>query len=299
MVNPRFSVQGLHPALGALVTGLDFSRPLDADRVSEIKALWMEHHVLVFRCGEISDEAHIRFSRHFGELELFPEADQRSSRHPEIFRVSNVDEAGRIRSSDDPIDAYLRIVEFWHTDSAYRRIPSLGAILHGIAVPDEGGETLFANLLRVYEEMPAGLRRRVDDRIGRFSYERVRDFARPGHRQLGASEKATVPAVQHALLRRHSDRGGRVSLYISPLNMEGIVDMPDAAAMALIDELTAFATQERFVYRHRWQAGDLLMWDNRCTMHQVMPYDRARQRRVMHRTALAGVDPVIPASAGA
>ena len=193
----------------------------------------------------------------------------------------------------------MRIVEFWHTDSAYRSIPSLGAILHGIAVPDQGGETLFANLFEVYEAMPVELRRRVAGNIGRFSYERIRDFARPGHRQLTASEKATVPAVHHALLRSHPDREGRVSLYISPLNMEGIVDIPDAEAMVLIDELTAFATQERFVYRHRWQAGDLLMWDNRCTMHQVMPYDRTRQRRIMHRTALAGVDPVVPASLNA
>ncbi len=299
MANSKLVVDSLHPSLGVVVTGLDFSRPLDADRVAEVRALWMQHHILVFRCGDISDADHIRFSRHFGELELFPEADQRSSRHPEIFRVSNVDEAGHIRASDDPIDAYLRIVEFWHTDSAYRSIPSLGAILHGIAVPDQGGETLFANLLRVYEEMPEGLRRRVVGRVGRFSYERIRDFARPGHRQLTTLEKATVPAVQHALQRSHPDRGGRISLYISPLNMEGIVDMPDAEAMGLIDELTAFATQERFVYRHRWQAGDLLMWDNRCTMHQVMPYDRARQRRIMHRTALAGVDPVVPASPSA
>ena len=299
MANRKLKINSLHPALGAVVTGLDFSRPLDAGMVEEIRAHWMQHHVLVFRCGDISDEDHIRFSRHFGELELFPEADQRSSRHPEIFRVSNVDEAGRIRASDDPIDAYLRIVEFWHTDSAYRRIPSLGAILHGIEVPDQGGETLFVNLFRVYEEMPQDLRRRVVGRVGRFSYERIRDFARPGHRKLTASEKAAVPAVQHALLRSHPDRGRRISLYISPLNMEGIVDMPDAEAMQLIDELTAFASQERFVYRHRWQVGDLLMWDNRCTMHQVMPYDRARQRRVMHRTALAGIDPVTPASPSA
>ncbi len=295
MVNRELSVQRLHPALGALVTGLDFSRPLDADRVSEIKALWMEHHVLVFRGGEISDDEHIRFSRHFGELELFPEADQRSSRHPEIFRVANVDEAGRIRSSDDPIDAYLRIVEFWHTDSAYRAIPSLGAILHGIAVPAQGGETLFASMFRVYEEMPVELRHRVAGRVGRFSYERIRDFARPGHRQLTATERAAVPAVEHALLRSHPDRDGRISLYLSPLNMEGIGGLAEPEALALIDELTAFATQDRFVYRHRWQSGDLLMWDNRCTMHQVMPYDRKHQKRVMHRTALAGTDPVAPA----
>lgn len=294
MTNRRLKVERLHPALGAVVTGLDFSEPFEPEAVEEIRALWMEYHVLVFRCGEIRDEDHIRFSRYFGELEMFPEADQRSSRHPEIFRIANVDETGRIRASDDPVDAYLRIVEFWHTDSAYRAIPSLGALLHGIAVPDQGGDTLFVNQFRVYEALPVALRDRIAHGKGRFSYERVRDFARPGHRPLSSSEKATVPGVEHALLRSHPDRDGRISLYISPLNMEGIVGMADEDAMMLIDELTAFATEDRFVYRHRWQAGDLLMWDNRCTMHQVTPYDRTVQRRVMHRTALAGLEPVVP-----
>jgi taurine dioxygenase len=253
----------------------------------------------VFRGEEISDEALVQFSRNFGELEVFPEADQRSPLFPEVFRVSNVDENGRIRTPDDPVDAYLRIVEFWHTDSAYRAIPSFGAILHGIEVPSQGGETLFANMFRAYEAMPVALRDRVAGRVGRFSYERIRDFARPGHRVLTATENAANPAVEHALLRSHPARDNRVSLYISPLNMEGIVGLSDNDALALIDDLTAFATQDRFVYRHRWQAGDLLMWDNRCTMHQVTPYDRARERRMMHRTALAGTEPVFAASVDA
>ena len=287
----------LHPALGAEVTGVNFARPLDAVAAQELERLWREHHVLLFRGCAIDDEAQIGFSRHFGELEIFPEADQRSSRHPEIFRVANTVEDGAIRSADDPVDAYLKIVEFWHTDSAYRPIPSLGAVLRAVAVPESGGETLFANLFRAWEEMPEGLRRRVAGRFGRFSYERIRDFANPGHRRLTEEERAQVPAVTHSLTRRHPDRDGRVSLYISPLNMEGIVGMAESDAFALIDELTAWATQERFVYRHRWREGDLLMWDNRCTMHQVMPYDRRGQRRVMHRTALAGREPVAPAEA--
>lgn len=287
----------LHPALGAEVTGIDFARPLDAVAAQELERLWLEHHVLLFRGCAIDDEAQIRFSRHFGELEIFPEADQRSSRHPEIFRVANTVEDGAIRSADDPVDAYLKIVEFWHTDSAYRPIPSLGAVLCAVAVPASGGETLFANLFRAWEEMPESLSRRVAGKFGRFSYERIRDFANPGHRSLTEEERAQVPAVTHSLTRRHPDRDGRVSLYISPLNMEGIVGMPESDAFALIDELTAWATQERFVYRHRWREGDLLMWDNRSTMHQVMPYDRRGQRRVMHRTALAGREPVIAAEA--
>jgi len=286
-------VKPLHPALGAEVEGVVFARPLDAEIQAELQRLWLEHHVLLFRDATIDDEAQIRFSRAFGELEIFPEADQRSSRHPEIFRVANTEETGHIRAAEDPVDAYLKIVEFWHTDSAYRAIPSLGAVLRALAVPERGGETLFANLFRAWEEMPEALRRRVAGRVGRFSYERIRDFAAAGHRSLTAAERAQVPAVTHALARLHPERGGRVSLYISPLNMEGIVGMADAEAEALIDELAAWAAQERFVYRHRWRQGDMLMWDNRCTMHQVMPYDRRNERRTMHRTALAGREPVL------
>jgi taurine dioxygenase len=293
----RLEIRQLHPELGAEIRGLDFAGPWDRDLVAEVMEAWDRHHVLLFRGCAIDDAAQIRFSRCFGELEIFPEADQRSSRHPEIFRVANTEERGRIRGADDPIDAYLKIVEFWHTDSAYRSIPSLGAVLRAVAVPQAGGETLFANLLRAWEEMPEALRRRVAGQVGRFSYERIRDFANPGHRKLTEAERAQVPAVTHSLTRRHPDRGGRVSLYISPLNMEGIVGMPEAAAFALIDELTAWATQERFVYRHQWREGDMLMWDNRCTMHQVMPYDRRNERRTMHRTALAGREPVLPAEA--
>lgn len=293
----RLEARKLHPALGAEVTGVDFTRPPDAATTAGLERLWREHHVLLFRGAGIDDEAQIRFSRAFGDLEIFPEADQRSSRHPEIFRVANTEETGRIRGADDPVDAYLKIVEFWHTDSAYRPIPSLGAVLRAVAVPERGGETLFANLFRAWEEMPEELRRRVVGKVGRFSYERIRDFANPGHRKLTEAERAQVPAVTHSLTRRHPERDGRVSLYISPLNMEGIVGMGEAEGFALIDELTAWATQERFVYRHRWREGDMLMWDNRCTMHQVMPYDRRGQRRTMHRTALAGREPVVPAEA--
>ena len=285
----------LHPGLGAEVRGVDFARPLDTATTVELERLWREHHVLLFRGADIADEAQIRFSRAFGELEIHPEADQRSSRHPEIFRVANTEETGHIRSADDPVDVYLKIVEFWHTDSAYRPIPSLGAVLRAVAVPESGGETLFANLFHAWEEMPDELRRRVVGKVGQFSYERIRDFADPGHRKLTEVERAQVPAVTHSLTRRHPERDGRVSLYISPLNMEGIVGMTEAEGFALIDELTAWATQERFVYRHKWHEGDMLMWDNRCTIHQVMPYDRRNQRRTMHRTALVGREPVVPA----
>jgi taurine dioxygenase len=284
----------LHSSLGAEVLGVDLGQPLAAETVGQLRAGLLRYHVLLFRGQAIDDPAHIRFSRHFGQLEIFPEADQRSSRYPEIFRVANTDEAGNLRRPDDPVAGYLTIVESWHTDSAYRAIPSLGAVLRALAVPAEGGNTLFANLLAAGEALPADLRARIAGRSGLFSYEVTRARAAGPVRELSEQERQDTRSVSHPLLRRHPDRDNRVSLYISPLNIAGIEGMAGGEAAALLQELTDWATQDRFVYRHRWQADDLLMWDNRVTMHQVMPYDRARQRRVMHRTALAGTEPVMP-----
>lgn len=294
MIANRIELRKLHPSLGAEVLGVDLSRPLDDDTVRQLQAAWLQHHVLLFRGQAIDDAAHIRFSRHFGELEIFPEPDQRSSRHPEIFRVANTNEAGELRALEDPVSVYLTIVENWHTDSAYRAIPSLGAVLHALAVPAASGNTLFANLLSAGEALPPALRARVAGRVGVFSYEVTRARAAGTVRELTEQEKRDTKTVTHSLLRRHPDRDERVSLYLSPLNVAGIVGMADHEADALVKELTDWATQERFVYRHRWQADDIVMWDNRVTMHQVMPYDRGRERRVMHRTALAGTQPVLP-----
>ena len=290
----RLKIRKLHPAIGAEVTGVDLGRPLDRESAAEIHDAWMRHHVLVFPEQPISDEQHVAFSRNFADLELFPQKDNRSGHLPEIFRVANTDEAGRLLAPNSETWRYLSLVEYWHTDSSYRPIPSMGAILHGLDVPEEGGNTLFANLLSAGEALPPALRARVAGRVGVFSYEVTRARAAGTVRELTEQEKRDTKTVTHSLLRRHPDRDERVSLYLSPLNVAGIVGMADHEADALVKELTDWATQERFVYRHRWQADDIVMWDNRVTMHQVMPYDRGRERRVMHRTALAGTQPVLP-----
>lgn len=290
------TVTRLHPALGATVRGVDLAAPLDPDTARALKQLWQEYHVLVFPGQAITDADQIEFSRNFGELEVLPEPDQRASKHPEIFRISNTDETGRIRSLDDPTNVYLKIVEHWHTDSAYRDIPSFGAVLRALAIPPSGGETRFVNLFLAYEEMPERLRMRIRGRRMRCSYEKTRRVPGNGVRPMSESTLGATPPVYHDLVRRHPERDNRLSLYLSPVNMDGIEGMAANEAEALTSELTEWATQDRFVYAHSWQIGDVLMWDNRCTMHCVLPYDQANHRRIMHRTALAGMEPVVPES---
>lgn len=287
----HIAVTPRHPLIGAEVRGIDLARPLAPAVLDEIRRAWLAHLLLVFPEQPISDAQQIAFARNFGELEIHPSVAHRSSRHPEIYRVANVDEAGRILDSEGEAWRYLNITWLWHSDSSFRVVPSNGSILHGIEVTEAGGETLFCNLYAVYEALPEATRRRIAGLKVRHSHDAV---LRRGRGLAPNAGYAELPPVSHPLVRRHSETG-RASLFLSPHTMDGIEGLADAAGKALLDELTAFAIQERFVYRHVWRTDDVIFWDNRCTMHAVTPYDNAHVRRVMHRTTIVGDRPVLPA----
>ena len=284
------SIHQLHPSLGAEIVGINLAVPLDPETIAEIRSAWATHGVLVFREQDISDAEQVAFSRHFGDLEVLPEKDHTDDALSEIFVLTNVGPDGRIMSVDSEPVTFTTLTWFWHTDSCYRPIPSKGAILHGIEVVEGGGgETRFANLRQALTEMPSDLRARIERLEAQHSFTWMRT-----HRNLPPmkpEEAATVPPVRHKLIRTHRD--GSQSLYISPLYMERIVGWDEGEARALVEELAEWATQDRLVYEHTWRPHDVLMWDNTWTMHLVMPYDLASQRRVMHRTAIAGVEAVL------
>ena len=284
------SLRALHPSLGVEVSGIDLGLPLDASTRAEIVAAWETHGVLVFRDGDISDDEHVAFSRNFGELEVLPERDHTEDALPEIFTLSNVGPDGEILPAASEPVTFASLTWFWHTDSCYRAIPSKGAILHGLEVVEGGGgETRFANLKQALSQMGSELRARIEDLEARHSFVWMRT-----HRDLPPmkpEEAASVPPVRHKLIRNHRD--GSQSLYISPVYMERIIGRGESESRALVEELTEWATQDRFVYEHSWRPHDVVMWNNTWTMHLVMPYDQARQRRVMHRTAIAGIEAVL------
>ncbi len=284
------SIRRLHPSLGAEAGGIDLAAPLDPESISEIQVAWETYGVLVFRDQDISDAEHVAFSRHFGVLEVLPESAHTEDALPEIFTLTNVGADGNILPAKSEPVTFNTLTWFWHTDSCYRPIPSKGAILHGIEVIEGGGgETRFTNLRQALAEMPPGLRARIDGLEAQHSFTWMRT-----HRDLPPmqpAEAATVPPARHKLIRNHQD--GSQSLYISPVYMEEIIGWDEEETRALVEELTEWATQDRFVYEHSWRPHDILMWDNRWTMHLVMPYDTASQRRVMHRTAIAGVEAVL------
>ena len=278
----------LHPLIGAEVTGVDLARTLDRGTMASIRNAWSRYGVLLFRRQPITDEQQVAFSRHFGSLEIFPQAANRSQAVPEIFRVTNVGDDNRIRPVDSPGGRYSTLIWVWHTDSSYRRVPSKGAVLHAIEVVSKGGDTLFANMCHAYEQMPAELKARIAGLRARHSFRYSRQL-----RQLppmDPAEAARVPPVDHPLVRRLRD--GRLSLYVSATYMESIPGLSEGESRKLIDELMGWATQDAFVYRHRWHPHDVLMWDNRWCIHVVTPFDHGAERRVMHRTTIAGTEPV-------
>ena len=283
------NVQTLHRSLGAEIQGVDLSRTLEPKVKSEIEMAWKKFGVLVFRNQNISDEEHVSFSRNFGDLEVLPESNRTDNALPEIFILSNIDKNGDILPAESEAVVFNSLTWSWHTDSCYRTIPSKGAVLHGIeVVRGGGGETQFANLREALKEMPPSLRKKIHGLVSEHSWPWMRS-----HRNLPPmkpEEEAQVPPVHHKLIREHAD--GDQSLYISPLYMRKIVGLNEEDTHALVEELTKWATRDRYVYKHSWAQHDVVMWDNTWTMHMVMPYDSNVQRRIMHRTAIAGVERV-------
>jgi len=285
------SIRKLHPYLGAEIRGVDMGRPLDAATFKAVHDAWMEHLVLVFPGQHITDEQHVAFTTYFGEPEIFHQDIIKSKRTKEIFRLANVDEDGQLIPPKHATLKQIALAQMWHTDSSYKPKPCVGALLHGLEVSRTGGQTRFTNMYAVWDELPESLKRQVRGRKARHDFgnlARLADIRKPT-----AEEEAAMPPVWQPMVRTHPVTG-RTSLYISPIYNDQIEGMADADAVKLIAELTEFSGQEKFVYSHWWAPDDVVMWDNRCTMHQVTPHDPA-ERRIMHRTTIEGVDLVAAA----
>lgn len=285
------TVKKLHPMIGAEVTGLDFRKPLSAEERDAVHQAWMENLMLVFPNQPLTDQEHVEATRNFGEPEIFHQEIIKSRFVPEIFRVSNVDEDDNLMMPEHPTMQQLGSARRWHTDSSYRPNPAMGSLLHGIEVSKTGGVTCFTNMYAVLDELPETLRAKVEGRKALHDFDMLSQIAQA--KEATEEERAAMPAVWQPMVRRHP-KTGRKSLYISPIYNNKIEGMADDEALAFIQELAEFAGQDRFVYRHTWRPHDIVLWDNRCTMHLVTPHD-PMERRVMHRTTIVGDGPVLAA----
>jgi alpha-ketoglutarate-dependent 2,4-dichlorophenoxyacetate dioxygenase len=280
----------LHPLFGAEILDVDVKRVEDAT-FPELVAAFNEYSVLLFRGQSLTDEEQIAFSQRFGSLETTIRSINTQDRTlPHIANLANVDAEDRLIPRGDKRNLFNAGNQMWHTDSSFKRVPALASLLSAREVPPEGGETQYASMRVAWERLSPELQGLLEGKVAIHSFVYSRgliadDLLPPEH-------AAQVPPVPQALVRTNPVNG-RKAFYVASHACE-IVGMPTAAARLLLRELLERATRPDLVYTHRWQAGDLVMWDNRCTLHRGRPWDESRYRRVMHRTTVAGDGPSAP-----
>jgi taurine dioxygenase len=284
------SIQPSGAALGAEIRGVDLSEPLDDETFDAIVAAFHQHEVVFFRGQTLTPDQHVAFSRRFGELELHVRADRCRPGFPELFVVSNVIENGKPIGSQD---AGL----FWHSDLCYMAEPSRGSIFYAREVPagDDGqplGDTLFASTTAAYNALPEGTKQRIAGLKAVNSYEKgyYRDRKSGGRPPLTEEQKRRTPDIEHPVVRTHPFTGNKC-LFVNEGYTSAIAGMDRADGETLLGELLEHATQERFIYRHRWRVGDLLIWDNCSTQHLAIPDYKLPKRRVMERATVRGTRP--------
>lgn len=277
-----FTVRKLAPALGAEIEGIDLGKPLESETLAEFKRAWREHLVLRIRGQRLSDAALIAFSRSLGEIDPpgpNPYGAPFLPEHPEINVISNVTVAGK------PIGNLGDGEAAWHADMTYVERPPMGAVLHALDVPERGGDTYWSNMYLAYESLPVRLRRAIQGRsaVHDSTYNSA-GMMRKGMKEI--TDPRHAPGARHPLVVSHPETG-RAALYLGRRRNSYILGLELAESEALLDELWRHATQAAFTFRQVWQRNDLVLWDNRCTLHRRDAFD-PQSDRVMHRTQIRG-----------
>lgn len=289
----HIAVRRLQRLFAAEVAGVDLAAPLDDAVFDEIAAAFDEHSVLVFPGQRLDDRQQLAFARRFGDLEVLQKGA--IGERTLLAGISNVDPVtDEIIPADDPRLLRQYSNELWHTDSSFKRISAKASLLHAREVPPQGGDTSFACMRAAWDALSDDRKALCETLVAEhsFAYSRALtvtdDFLTP-------EQKAEVPPVPQALVVANP-RNGRKALYVAS-HASHILGWPRERGRALLDELTAHATRPEFVYTHRWRQWDLVMWDNRATMHRGSAYDYRNHRRVMVRATVAGDAATVDAAA--
>lgn len=287
----------LHPRFAAEIIGLDTSAPITPDVVEAVEAAMAEHAVCVVRNASLTDADHLRFSRAFGPLELPPGSRGRIAK--ELYDISNLDGQGEIIAFDPNAKAQPIDFERFHTDSPFNTQPTKWSFLLAYVVPPKGAETLFVDTRAVYDDLPQAMKERIDGLVA--EHDMFRALERTGVTFGDDRMRAMFPGLPHPLVRTSAN--GRKALYMG-WHAVGITGWPEAEAHALLDELFAIATREEYIYSHHWKQGDMVIWDNRCTMHSATAFERYQYKRDCRRTTInesgperSAIDPPRPAAA--
>jgi alpha-ketoglutarate-dependent 2,4-dichlorophenoxyacetate dioxygenase len=286
----QLTVNALLPSFAAEIAGADLHRPPDAALIWTVERAVAEHAVVVLRDQFITDEEQIRFSRAFGPLELPPHMGmKRADRDhvhrrisPEMYDVSNIDHNGDFLPYDSLKMASNRANETFHTDSSFNALPTKWSLLSGRIVPPVGADTLYADTRAAYDELPPALKAQAEDAVAEHYFWKTR--GKTGFSTITDDMKRAMPAVLQNVVRVIPE-SGRKALLIGN-HATHVIGWPLDQGQAFLDELNAFATQPQFIYAHEWRAGDLVIWDNRCTLHRATPFEVFKYKRDLRRTTI-------------
>jgi len=279
-----FDVRPLTPKLGAEIIGVNLARGMDEALFRSIRDAFLQYQVLLFGTQELPPSRQVEFARHFGEVQIHVMNQYHADGHPELYRLSNLDENGN-PNGKHPDKGTLA----WHTDGSWRPVTGQATIIYAEIVAGEGGETHFCDMYGAYERLTPEWKKRISNlrAVHNLDFSRTR---RHGEEPMTEAQRSEVPPVDHPIVRTHPDTG-RKCLFLGD-HAEHIIGMDYDSGRALIEELNALAIHADLTYEHRWTPGELIVWDNRCLMHRATDYDPALQRRVVRRCTVLGEVPV-------
>jgi alpha-ketoglutarate-dependent 2,4-dichlorophenoxyacetate dioxygenase len=284
------AIRQIGPCFAGEVEGIDMRRPLTPEEVAAVHAGMDTHAVLVFHDQHIDDEQQLAFTRSLGEIE---HAIGTSLRAPDEYRlpttfadVSNLDKDNKVYARDDRRRLFAIGNRLWHSDSSFKVIPAKYSLLHARSTPSRGGNTEFADMRAAYDALPAETKAELEGLV--CEHSQIYSRQQLGFTDFSDEERERFRPVRQVLVRTHPSTG-RKSLYLSS-HAGSIVGWPVPEARAFLRDLVEHATQREFVYVHKWRVGDLVMWDNRRTMHRARPFP-AQEPRDVRRTTLVGDGP--------
>jgi taurine dioxygenase len=280
---PAIEFLPLTPQLGARVLGVDLAAGISPRQFEVIYQALLRYQVLLFPPHDLPPGRQVEFARNFGEVQVHVMNQYHASAYPELYRLSNLDEHGNPNGRFPDKGTLV-----WHTDGSWQCVTGRVTVIYAEVAAGEGGETQFCDMYGAYERLDAAWK----DRIANLRAVHSLDFSRTrrhGEEPMTEAQKKAVPPVDHPVVRTHPETG-RKCLFLGD-HAESIVGMPYDEGRALIEELNALAIHPDLVYAHRWQAQELIVWDNRCLQHRATTYDPATQRRVIRRCTVLGEVP--------
>ena len=272
-----FTVRQLSPALGAEILGVDLRDPIDAALKQKFLDAWHEHLVILLRNQTLDEDAQVRFADTFGAPAATTSGRSYSAKHPSVMLISNIREDGK------PIGALPDGEMHFHTDQCHQATPAKATMLYAIEIPSKGGDTLFSNAYAAYETLPDNIKQRIAGRRAFNAYTTDTTLRSVNYDDAKSSH-------WHPVVRTHPATG-RKALYVNRLMTREIEGLPREESEAILQKLFDQQEQQKFVYGHVWKPGDILMWDNRCTLHARTDFS-AGERRLLRRVTILGEKPV-------